>query len=110
MDYRGEPELRPATWEGRMRQVANCEMPYAQALKVALECVEVAERYADAEPQPLSPADPNAKANTVVNLASALECEVRLAVYSLYHGDKLVEHDEATQQLINCGRRSDAPD
>jgi hypothetical protein len=93
-----------------MRQVANCELPYEQALKAALECVEVAERYSHSEPQPLSPADPDAKANTLVNLASALECEVRLAVYSLYHDDNLVEHNEAVRQLLDCGKRSDSPE
>jgi hypothetical protein len=97
------------TWEGRMRQVARCELPYDQALQLALECVEVAERYAQPHPQSLSPADPDAKLHTLVNLASALECEIRLAVYSLYHGDALVEHDLAVDQLIRCGQRSDAP-
>jgi hypothetical protein len=111
MDYRRESEVRSfATWEGLMRQVANCELPYEHALKVALECVEVAERYSDAHPQSMSPADPDAQANTGVNLASALECDIRLAVYSLYHGDKLVEHDQAVQRLVDCGKRSDAPE
>jgi hypothetical protein len=111
MESRNESALRSAaTWEGRMRQIANCELPYEQALKVALECVEIAERYSDAEPQSMSPADPDARANTVVNLASALECNIRLAVYSLYNGDTLVEHDIAVQQLIDCGKRSDAPE
>jgi hypothetical protein len=91
-----------------MRQVANCELPYEHALRVALECVEVAERYSDVEPQSMSPADPDAKADIGVNLASALECDVRLAVYSLYHGGELVEHDKAVEQLVNCGKRSDS--
>lgn len=99
-----------ANWEGRMRQVAMCELPYQQALRVALECVEVAERYSSDQAPSMSPADPDAKLDIVVNLASGLECEVRLAVYSLYHGDKLVEHDEAVEQLLRCGKRSDSPD
>ena len=97
------------TWEGLMRQVANCELPYEQALAIALQCVEVAERYSSAEPRSMSPAVPEAKLNIMVNLASALECDIRLAVYSLYHGDKLVEHDQAVKQLVNCGKRSDSP-
>jgi hypothetical protein len=92
-----------------MRQVANCELPYEEALAVALECVEVVERYAEDRQQSMSPADPDAKLNIMANLSSGLECNVRLAVYSLYHGDQLVEHDEAVEQLIDCGRRSDAP-
>jgi hypothetical protein len=111
MDHRRELEVRSlATWEGLMRQVANCELPYEHALKIALECVEVAERYSDARPQSMSPADPDAQLNTGVNLASALECDIRLAVYSLYHGGLLVEHDKAVQQLVDCGKRSDAPE
>ncbi len=92
-----------------MRQVANCELPYKQALRVALECVEVAERYSSCQPKSTSPAEPDANLDIVVNLSSALECDVRLAVYSLYHGDKLVEHDKAVEQLLNCGKRSDSP-
>ncbi len=95
------------TWECRMRQVASCELPYNQALRVVLECVEVAERYSSSQPQSMSPAAPDANLDMVVNLASALECDVRLAVYSLYHGDKLVEHDKAVEQLLDCGKRSD---
>ena len=98
-----------ATWEGRMRQVANCELPYKQALQVVLGCVEVMERYSSSPRQSMSPAIPDAKLDIVVNLASALECDVRLAVYSLYHEDKVVEHDLAVAQLIDCGKRSDAP-
>jgi hypothetical protein len=110
MEFSRESEARSGgTWEGLMRQVANCELPYEQALQVALDCVEVAERYSSAQPQSMSPAVPDAKPNIVVNLASALECDVRLAVYSLYHGGKLVEHDTAVEQLVNCGKRSDAP-
>ena len=97
-----------ATWEGRMGQVAHCELSYKQALRVALECVEVAERYSSSPPQSMSPAARDANLDIVVNLASALECEVRLAVYSLYHGNKLVEHDKAVEQLINCGKCSDS--
>lgn len=96
-----------ATWEGRMRQVAHRELPYEQALRVALDCVEVAERYASSQPESMSPAAPDAKLDVVVNLASALECDVRLAVYSLYHGDKLLEHDKAVEKLLQCGKRSD---
>jgi hypothetical protein len=92
-----------------MRQVAACELPYEQALAVALECVEVAERYASAQPRSMSPADPDAQLDIMVNLASTLECDIRLAVYSLYHGDTLVERDLAVKQLIDCGKRSDAP-
>ena len=110
MEDRRESEVTlAATWTGRMRQVAHCELPYKQALRVALECVEVAERYSSSQPQSMSPAAPDAHLDIVVNLASALECDVRLAVYSLYHGDKLVEHDEAVEQLLNCGKRSDSP-
>ena len=98
-----------ATWQGRMRQVANCELPYQQALRVALECVEVAERYSSSLPDSMSPATPDADFDIVVNLATPMECDVRLAVYSLYEGDKLVEHDEAVEQLLNCGKRSDSP-
>ena len=33
MDVRNESEPRPAaTWEGRMRQIANCELPSEQAM------------------------------------------------------------------------------
>ena len=97
-----------ATWEGRMRQVANCELPYKQALRVALECVEVAERYSSSQPRSMSPVAADADLDIVVNLASTLECDVRLAVYSLYHGDKLVAHNKAVEQLFNCGKRSDS--
>ena len=55
-----------------------------------------------------STAVPDAQSDTVVNLASGLECQMRLAVYSLYHDDKLVPHDEAVQQLLDCGKRSDS--
>lgn len=92
------------TWEGRMRQVASCELPYEQALRTALDCVEVAERYSDSQPQSMSPATRDANLDIVVNLASALQCEVRLAVFSLYHGDQLVEHDQAVEQLLSCGQ------
>jgi hypothetical protein len=92
-----------------MRQVAHCELPYEEALHLALQCVEVAERYAHPPQQSLSPAAPDAQLDVMVNLASALECEIRLAVYSLYHGDTLVEHNLAVEQLIRCGKRSDAP-
>ena len=110
MESNRDSETRSDTsWEVLMRQVANCELTYEHALRVALECVEVAERYSAPAPQSMSPADPNAKANTVVILASALECDVRLAVYSLYHGGELVEHDKAVEQLVNCGKRSDSP-
>ena len=105
-------EARPklaATWKGRMGQVARCELPYDQALQVALECVEVAERYSSAESQSMSPAEPDAEFTMPVNLPSALECDVRLAVYSLYHGDKLLEHDKAVERLQKCGQLSDNP-
>jgi hypothetical protein len=109
MDSSGESEVKlDTTWGGRMRQVASCELPYDQALRIALECVEVAERYSSPRPQSMSPAVPDAHLNVVVNLASALECDVRLAVYSLYHEDKLVERDDAVAQLLRCGRQSDA--
>ena len=108
-DSRESEVTLAATWEGRMTQVANCELPYNQALRVALECVEVAERYSSSQPQSMSPAAPGANLDVVVNLASALECDVRLAVYSLYHGDKLVEYDKAVEQLLDCGKRSDSP-
>jgi hypothetical protein len=110
MDSSREP-LDPlgATWEGRMRQVANRELPYEQALAIALECVEVVERYAADRPQSMSPADPDAKLEIMANLPSGLECNVRLAVYSLYHGDNLLEREKAVEQLINCGKWSDAP-
>ena len=108
-DHEAEVKLA-STWEGRMRQVASCELPYRQALRVALECVEVAERYSSSQqPQSMSPAAPDANLDIVVNLASALECDVRLAVYSLYHEDKLVDRDKAIGQLLNCGKRSDSP-
>lgn len=107
-DSRESQDTLAATWEGRMGQVAHCELPYKQALRVALECVEVAERYSSSPPQSMSPAARDANLDIVVNLASALECEVRLAVYSLYHGNKLVEHDKAVEQLINCGKCSDS--
>ncbi len=108
-DSRESEVTLAATWEGRMRQVANCELPYKQALRVALECVEVAERYSSSQPQSMSPAAPDANLDIVVNLASALECDVRLAVYSLHYGDKVVEHDKAVEQLLNCGKLSDSP-
>lgn len=92
-----------------MRQVARCELPYQRALRVALECVEVAERYESTLPQSMSPADPDAKAEIVVNLASRLECDVRMAVYSLYHNDQLVERGPAVERLVACGKRSDQP-
>jgi hypothetical protein len=110
MDSSGEREVElDTTWEGRMRQVASGGLPYEQALKIALECVEVAERYSSAPPQSMSPAASDAQLDIVVSLASALECDIRLAVYSLYHGDKLVDRDEAREQLINCGKRADLP-
>jgi hypothetical protein len=109
MEFSHESELRAGeSWEGLMRQVATCELPYEQALQVALECVAVAERYSFDPWQLLSPADPNAKSDVVTKLASALECNIRLAVYSLYHGGKLIAHDEAVEQLVDCGKRSDA--
>ena len=86
-----KPQLA-ATWKGRMGQVARCELPYEQALQVALECVEVAERYAPPETQSMSPAAPDAAFTIPLSLPSALECDVRLAVYSLYHGDKLSDN------------------
>lgn len=92
----------------RMCQVATGELPYEQALAIALECVEAAERASPAQP-PLSPADPEAQLDIRVRLASTLECEVRLAVYSLYHGNAPIEHAEAVGQLIDCGRRADSP-
>jgi hypothetical protein len=97
-----------ATWTERMGQVATCELQYEQALEIALQCVEVAERHASGQP-PLSPADPDALLNIGVWLASTLECEVRLAVYSLYHGDVPVAHAESVGQLLDCGRRADSP-
>jgi hypothetical protein len=97
-----------ATWTERMGQVATCELPYEQALEIALQCAEAAERQSSAQP-PLSPAEPDAQLDINVRLASTLECEVRLAVYSLYHGDTLVEHAEAVGQLLDCGRRADLP-
>ena len=110
MDSSREPLDRlSATWEGRMKQVANRELPYEKALAVALECVEVVERYAADSAQSMSPADPEAKLNIMANLSSGLECNVRLAVYSLYHGDPFMDREEAVEQLIDCGRRSDAP-
>lgn len=110
MEENCKSEVRLAgSWQGRMSQVANCELPYDQALRVALECVEVAERYSSRQPQSMSPAVPDAHLDIMVNLASALECDVRLAVYSLYHEDSLGEHDEAVEQLLNCGKQSDPP-
>jgi len=108
-DSRQSEVTLAATWEGRMRQVSNCELPYSRALQVALECVEVAHRYSSSQLESMSPAGPDANLDIVVNLASALECDVRLAVYSLYHEDKLVEHDKAVEYLLNCGKRSDSP-
>ena len=106
-DNREENLKLAATWDGRMWQIARCELSYEQALQVALECVEVAERYSSPRPQSMSPAAPDARLDIMVNLASALECDVRLAVYSLYHGDNLVEHDKAVERLLNCGKLSD---
>jgi hypothetical protein len=108
-DSRNSDVTLATSWLGRMRQVAHCELPYQQALRVALECVEVAERYSPSQQQSMSPAAPDAERDIVVNLASALECDVRLAVYSLYNGDKLVEHDKAVEQLLKCGKLSDSP-
>jgi len=109
MELGREAEGRSAaSWESLMRQVAGCEFPYEKALRIALECVEVAERYLSAQPRSASPAEPDAELNIMVNLASTLECDIRLAVYSLHHGDKLVEHDKAVQQLVDCGQRSDS--
>jgi hypothetical protein len=106
----GQPDARPlASWEARMLQVARCELPYEQALSLVLECVEVGERYTPSQPLSMSPAEPEAELRVMTNLASKLECNVRLAVYSLYHGDQIVEHDKAVQQLVECGKRSDAP-
>jgi hypothetical protein len=96
------------TWTERMGQVATCELPYEQALEIALQCIEVAERNSLALP-PLSPADPDAQLDIDVRLASTLECEVRLAVYSLYHGDAPGDRAEAVGQLLDCGRRADLP-
>jgi hypothetical protein len=111
MESRRESEpAHRATWEGAMRQVARCELPYDEALKVALQCVEVAERYSCGPRQSMSPADPDARLDVMTPLASGLECDIRLAVYSLYHGNKLVERHRAVEQLIDCGKRSDAPD
>ena len=103
-----KPQLA-ATWKGRMGQVTRCELPYEQALQVVLECVEIAERYSPPESQSMSPADADAEFTVPVNLPSTLECDVRLAVYSLYHGDNLVEHDQAVERLLNCGKLSDNP-
>jgi hypothetical protein len=97
-----------ATWTERMGQVATCELPYEKALAIALQCVQAAEDAACAPP-PLSPADPDAQLDVVLRLASSLECDIRLAVYSLYHGDALVQHAEAVAQLLECGRRADLP-
>jgi hypothetical protein len=97
-----------ATWTERMGHVATCELPYEQALDVALQCVLYAERVSCAPP-PLSPADQDAQLDLGVRLASSLECDVRLAVYSLYHGDALLGHAEAVGQLLECGRRADLP-
>jgi hypothetical protein len=110
MDDMREPDAGwGVTWTERMGQVATCELPYEQALELALQCVEVAERYSSVQP-PLSPADPDAQIDIGVRLASTLECEVRLAVYSLYHGDVPVAHAEAVGQLFECGRRADSSD
>ena len=109
MDHMRESDAEwNATWTERMGQVATCELPYERALAIALECVEVAECCSSAHP-PLSPAEPDARLDIDVRLASTLECEVRLAVYSLYHGDALVGHAEAVGQLLDCGRRADLP-
>jgi hypothetical protein len=109
MEHMREPDTGwSVTWTERMGQVATCELPYEQALEVALQCVEVAERHSSVQP-PLSPADPDALLDIGVRLASTLECEVRLAVYSLYHGDVPVAHAEAVGQLLDCGRRADSP-
>lgn len=110
MEENREAEIALApTWQGRMRQVAERKLPYERALRVALECVEVAERYSSLQPQSMSPADPDSRIDVMVNLASSLECDVRLAVYSLYHGDTLLEHAEAVARLLSCGKRSDPP-
>jgi hypothetical protein len=99
MEHMREPDTGwSVTWTERMGQVATCELPYEQALEVALQCVEVAERHSPVQP-PLSPADPDA----------LLDIGVRLAVYSLYHGDVPVAHAEAVGQLLDCGRRADSP-
>lgn len=92
-----------------MRQVADCAFAYDRALQIALDCVEVAERYSNSHKESMSPAEPDAKPDIVVNLASALECNIRLAVYSIYHGDALMERTKAVEQLLNCGKRSDSP-
>ena len=97
-----------ATWTERMGQVATCELPYEQALEIALHCVGIAERQAFSPP-PLSPAEPSAQIDIGVRLASTLECEVRLAVYSLYHGNSLIDQADAVGQLLDCGRRADLP-
>ena len=108
MEHDRKADVRlAATWQGRMKQVVDRELPYDQALRIALECVEVAERYSCPQSQSMSPASADAHLDMVVNLASALECDVRLAVYSLYHGDTLLEHDKAAEQLLNCGKLSE---
>jgi hypothetical protein len=96
------------TWTERMGQIAECELPYDEALETALRCVKVADGASRSLP-PLSPADSDARLDINARLASSLECEVRLAVYSLYHGDALVKHAEAVSQLLECGRRADLP-
>ena len=93
-----------------MLQIAELQLPYAQALQVALQCVEVAERYDSGERKSMSPAEPDAKSETMVDLASGLECNIRLAVYSLYHDNQLGKRAEAVRLLLDCGRRSDEPD
>lgn len=107
-NHEEQPRLA-ATWKGRMSQVARRELSYEQALQVTLECVEVAERYSSHQSESMSPAAPDARLTVPVNLASALECDLRLAVYSLYHGDNLVEHDKAVERLLDCGKLSDNP-
>ena len=99
-----------STWEGRMRQVADCAFSYDRALQIALDCVEVAERYSNSHPESMSPAEPDAKPDTVFNLATALECDIRLAVYSLYHSDTFMDRTKALEQLLSCGKRSDSRD
>ncbi len=91
-----------ATWTERMGQVATCELPYERR-EQSLWNVSKSRSVVHPHP-PLSPAEPDARLDMNVRLASTLECEVRLAVYSLYHGDALVGHAEAVGQLLDCGR------
>ena len=109
MENSPDPDVVLAdTWEGRMRQIVSRALSYTEALRVALQCVEVAERYAPREPR--SAAETAGPPDAVVDLASALECNVRLAVYSLYHSTKLVEDEVAVERLMRCGRLSDSPE